>query len=394
MAAANVVAAGSNVYLANASTNGQVLALGCEQGGWTYYADPNDPSRLLFAIQWNPTATPGLNNLARSLAQVQVWVAPSYYLSTQTVPDPRGTWVMRRYWNVDLQGGSLDAPVNIRFYYAPVEVADIVGAGDAWRLANGGTDEGFMWFKTLAGPLNPLGQITPNAIAEGNNLELSPAATGQENGVDYVQFDGILSFSGGSGAKGVGPNTPLPLQQWDFNAQAQGAAAQLQWSVVLNPPVRRFEVQRSGNAWAFETLGEVQGNAQARGDYEYWDHSPLAGWNYYRLILEQADGQRLISSVRAVYFQANQADWAVFPNPFRHQIQVRWPAQTQESQWQLQLVDVLGRVLWQGEVMVSASGGQQVLDLPKTLKAGVYWLQAQDHQGRKYGKALERWEGD
>jgi hypothetical protein len=120
----------------------------------------------------------------------------------------------------------------------------------------------------------------------------------------------------------------------------------------------------------------------------------LAGWNYYRLILEQADGQRLISSVRAVYFQANQADWAVFPNPFRHQIQVRWPAQTQESQWQLQLVDVLGRVLWQGEVMVSASGGQQVLDLPKTLKAGVYWLQAQDHQGRKYGKALERWEGD
>jgi hypothetical protein len=102
---------------------------------------------------------------------------------------------MKRYWNVTAP--TFTDPVNVRFFYDPAEKAAVEAAAGA-----GST---FRWFKTVNGSFshanNVIGQT--NGITGGgaapSALTLS-GVNGTDNGFTYVQFDGLTSFSGGTGA--------------------------------------------------------------------------------------------------------------------------------------------------------------------------------------------------
>src|SRR5690606_30346100 len=126
---------------------------------------------------------------------------------------PLATYTMRRFWNVDITGYPIDETVDLKFYYDTLEQKAIIDAAQNFAALNGGVYEGFSWFKTATGSFNPSVNVqTANvldalAVADSNTTAL------QESGISYALFTGISSFSGGTGAAGVGPNSdPLPVE--------------------------------------------------------------------------------------------------------------------------------------------------------------------------------------
>lgn len=72
----------------------------------------------------------------------------------------------------------------------------------------------------------------------------------------------------------------------------------------------------------------------------------------------------------------NQAQLSVYPNPAKHSINIDLQHFAAEN-YQVQLTDVLGRVVWQ-KTMLLGNGTPQQIDV-SALSKGVYWLQITNH---------------
>lgn len=73
-------------------------------------------------------------------------------------------------------------------------------------------DAGKLWFKTVGVNFDPATHISAAAIT-GSPKQLM-GTTGLQDGVKYVEFAGVTSFSGGTAATGVRPMpglTVLPI---------------------------------------------------------------------------------------------------------------------------------------------------------------------------------------
>jgi hypothetical protein len=70
-----------------------------------------------------------------------------------------------------------------------------------------------------------------------------------------------------------------------------------------------------GSDW--KTLGTVKaaGNATTRKDYAFTHYTPAPGYNYYRLIQRDKDGQFGYSKVATVLLYKEDFKLKVFPNP-------------------------------------------------------------------------------
>ena len=151
----------------------------------------------------------------------------------------------------------------------------------------------------------------------------------------------------------AGANAPLPAELLAFTAEPEGPNVELAWSVGAQTNVSRYEVQRSLDAASYTALGSVDAGA-ANSDYAFTDTAPVAGVQYYRLAVVDADGDRAFSPVRSVSFVSNtasapphqgcgEARLTVRPNPTTHTISVDVP--TTERVASVTLSDASGRTL-------------------------------------------------
>jgi hypothetical protein len=183
------------------------LMASCDDQGWTYYYDTNNSDKIFMAVNWAPTGTLTTANAAAKTA------AAVESVLTATIPSctdqGKNVYAMRRSWNVTAP--AFTSPVNVRFFYDPAEKAAVEAAA--------GVGSTFRWFKTVNGSYshanNVIGQT--NGITGGG---AAPSAltiagvNGTDNGFTYVQFDGLPSFSGGTGAatEGGTPASKLSLK--------------------------------------------------------------------------------------------------------------------------------------------------------------------------------------
>ncbi len=166
----------------------------CRQDPWTYYYDPADPTELLFAIEHKPAG----GNTNEFSASVSLTVssdpdAESGVYSATDVGNEQATFVMGRYWNVTITSGSLNGNVNIRFYFDPDDSDTLQAVAERWNDQNAGSTSfvsGRRWFMMNSGTFDhSTGDLTATGIT--NSQELFPASQSTEDGIDYVQFDGI-----------------------------------------------------------------------------------------------------------------------------------------------------------------------------------------------------------
>ncbi len=373
------VATSNSVFIDVLSPNANLVLTGsgttsatnfCDVGVWTYYRDQASPDDFIFAINWAPDGTlSAANATAKAASTLSITSGPMVSQTTTSY----GTWVMGRYWNVNAP--AFDEAVNIRFYYDPAEKTAVENAMTAFTSAsNNVIDEGFLWFKTVAGAYNPA-NVNYNGVDVGNTIELT-GSPGTEGGLTYVQLDGLASFSGGTGATGVGKGNALPIDLLYFTGAKNGDTNRLNWATASEENTAYFEVERSKDGLNFEAVARVAaaGNSSTTLTYVANDMQPLSGISYYRLRTVDLDNSEGFSNIISLERAVKGTDLvALFPNPASTQITYQLMAESADE-LTVKVIDALGRVNSSQVVQVNAGLNSQTLEISK-LSPGLYYLQ-------------------
>jgi hypothetical protein len=253
----------------------------CTDGGWTYYANASAPDDWLFAIDKNGNTF---------TASVDVTVSGSVFssLNSATAGYEHGSYLMPRYWNVNLLTGSIGGSVGVRFFYDPSELSAAESARDAaWTPYSATASKtALRWFKSVGSAFNAatIAGIDGNSFLNFTNITLSPSS-GTTNGVTYAEFSGITSFSGGTAGYGFSsPSTGLPVKLISFTAIGiKEEYIKLNWSTAVEVNNMGFEIERSEDGQTFMKIGWVAGNDNSteRIDYSYDDKTAEQGVQYY-----------------------------------------------------------------------------------------------------------------
>ncbi|RQO32625.1 hypothetical protein DBR32_03265 [Taibaiella sp. KBW10] len=203
----------------------------------------------------------------------------------------------------------------VRIYYSEAEKAATTVPGAQTNA----------WFKFKGDADSVMNDIYNDGVFDaGRAIQITPDATGVENGVAYVEFHNINSFSSFlylSSTEIV--NTVLPVSLYQFTVTKEKENAVLNWKVVSEQNNKGYYVQRSTDGQDWKEVGFVasqatNGNSTVALTYNYTDYSPVAAKNYYRLKQVDFNGSYAYSPVRMLDFTLRQqAEISIAPNPVR-----------------------------------------------------------------------------
>ena len=191
--------------------------------------------------------------------------------------------------------------------------------------------------------------------------------------------------TGNSGSKNVlvaaieNDGTPLPLVLSQFYAQKQTSKVVLQWQSTSEEGVKQFIIERSNDGKTYKAIGSVAaaGNSAITQKYSYTDGSPFASANnYYRLLIQDADGHYKYSKILIIKFDGQLAtDMQLFPSYVKDLLQVQLPNGL-NGNVTLQVIDMNGRVIKKHTLAADGNALSTTVDV-STLIKGVYILKAQ-----------------
>jgi hypothetical protein len=155
-----------------------------------------------------------------------------------------------------------------------------------------------------------------------------------------VVFNGINSFSQFL----ISSTSALPIQLLDFTATLlEKNTAQLHWTTASEQNSKQFNVERSEGGIRFYTIEHVkaQGNSNTERSYATLDAKLKDGTHYYRLGLEETDGQLEYSPTVSLTIKGAQ-NLIAYPNPNRGQFTLKLP-----NTWQrLEIYNQLGQNIY------------------------------------------------
>lgn len=116
-------------------------------------------------------------------------------------------------------------------------------------------------------------------------------------------------------------SSSLPVTLTSFTAKkGEGLTTRLDWSTVSEANSKRFEVQRSTDAKAWNTIAAVdaKGESSQLALYFFVDTAPAPGENLYRLKMIDQDGTFTYSRIESERF----AFASLYPNPTAEKIKI------------------------------------------------------------------------
>jgi len=318
-----------------------------DAAGWHHFF--NAGNEILLSIRGDLSGAPV------GFPQISIADNGAYYQQTQGPFTPPSCasgltpgeerFEMERSWNVDFGGGTLNPPYDVRFYYQPAErtaietaaathMATYPSCGYTYKYPN---PLGFYWFKNTGA-----NYTAPDY--DGTQLPGAVSATG--SGINYTEMTGVTSFSGGSGAVIVVPDPLLAADWLYFDGVTDNKVNYLRWATEREQNTSHFNLQRSKTGTNFETIANIaaQGNSSTTVEYNYDDTNPFTGENYYRLELVDADGDVTYSNTVLLVIAEDDLGYVFYPNPTRDKVYYQYEA-AQAEQLQIEVIDVLGRVL-------------------------------------------------
>lgn len=135
---------------------------------------------------------------------------------------------------------------------------------------------------------------------------------------------------------------PLPLDLLSFSASlAQKDKVLIQWRSENEIDFDYYELQRSRDLQAFKIIATVAGNnVISQSQYEWLDHFPETGDNYYRLKQVDQDGRFSYSEWVNVKLDPRTSQIKIYPNPATDQLFISTASQAIQS---LSLYDATGK---------------------------------------------------
>jgi len=121
------------------------------------------------------------------------------------------------------------------------------------------------------------------------------------------------------------PDQLLPINFSYFRFVQRNGSIVLLWASALENNMLKYEVQRSGDAIVFTSVGEInaRGATTTMTDYEFPDVSPLPGKNFYRIKAIDKAGRSAYSQIVKVQFGFIDNTLGIFPNPVKNTINLQ-----------------------------------------------------------------------
>jgi len=365
------------VYAANGTSSNTYCT---DNAGWHHFFVGDD---IIFSLQGNISLAPigyPVASIADNGAYYQETQGPGIAPGCSSNQQPgEERFEMERSWNVDMGGGTPIGSYDIRFYYQPAERTAIETAAAAWMATypdcgysykyNPGAN-GFFWFKNSGS-----NYVAP--IYESTQYSATVAST--TNGINYAQWTGIPSFSGGSGSVILVPNAVLPVELTSFTALCNSTndEVSVRWTTASEHNSSHFNVERStdGSSWDLMTTTNAAGNSTITQVYEVKDFDVRAYETiYYRLQQFDQDGASKQYGPVSVSCSDGQNSWEVFPNPAGSEVTILLKGDFAAESTQIHITDINGKSM---QVIQHEQGQLITVDL-RAYAPGVYIVRLMD----------------
>jgi hypothetical protein len=385
-AVVEVYSINNNAYLVSGETTSAVDV--CEEGPWTYYAEPSDPDKYIFGVKKNAntfTAQVTINDLPGNAT----------YSSTGGAGPDRGTWLLGRYWNVELTSGSITTDVDIRFFLDAGEITQAQNEANTFlnSTAFASNITPLIFFKTTGTNFNPTTGL------QAGNFTFTPTylaySVGAIGGVTFVEMTGLTSFSGGTGGFSVNDDgSTLPVELLSFEANAiDNEYIQLDWATATEVNNDGFELMRSEDGVNFERIAWIEGNGNSAeiNEYTFDDENVRKGIiYYYQLKQVDYDGQSEIFDVVSAGLEGKNEFFIgnIVPNPSKENNRVRISVQsTREVLVSIQIYNHVGMQVASLEQDVYLGENKLDIDISE-FAAGTYFMSFESTFGTETRKLV------
>lgn len=163
---------------------------------------------------------------------------------------------------------------------------------------------------------------------------------------------------------------PLPVSLISFNVKATAKGALLEWKTASERKNAGYHIYRSIDGRSFVKIAEVKGagDSDQVNAYQYVDHKPLNGVNYYQLYQMDDQGDQHDLGIRDLNFSVNEMRIFAYPNPTQDIVTLSFPAQIYRR---LVLTDLNGKILQ--KVLIKSNATSIAIDL-SDYPNGIYFV--------------------
>lgn len=256
---------------------------------------------------------------------------------------------------------------------------------DYWTLVQTGTASavGVTLNWNANSPCNGANYVTqPSTIKavsyNGTNWNLASAANGTgTNATGSVVFAGATAFNSFAiGTTASGSNNPLPVLFDNVRAYERSGGIEIGWSNLTERDLVEYVVERSANGRDYTDYISVapKSNLNEKADYSQFDASPASGANFYRIRCLEISGKTIYSKVLRVDMGVTKKGFSLYPNPVIGKALTITLTGVNQGAYNVRVVTTTGQDVFHKTIQAQASGITQSLQLPSTMKPGVYTM--------------------
>ena len=154
------------------------------------------------------------------------------------------------------------------------------------------------------------------AVDASNNIYTTGKFSGS---VDFNPGPSIFNLTGGNSfvTKLYQSIIPLPISLSLFTATCDDNEVLIEWTTVSETNNKDFTIERSIGGIHFSPLESIEGygNSLENRNYQFTDHHPLNGTNFYRLKQTDFDGNFSYTKVIKVHCEDDDNVFSLYPNP-------------------------------------------------------------------------------
>ncbi len=223
----------------------------------------------------------------------------------------------------------------------------------------------------------PVAALSFNAdgvLVPVNNLEANTGYLLVANGIQNTKAVFDLKFSG-----------PALVSQISLEGNISDLFNLLSWKVDTAFDVSTMSLERSADGISFNELVQIGTHDQDEGVYT--DEFPLAGNNYYRIVLTDKNGLIQYSPV-LLLSRSDQLTLRIYPNPATQTLNVQL-FNPPSGRYAITLYSSLGQRLIEREVVVTGNDLKETLAV-NNLPRGIYHLTVYGQDGKRIRSATVR----
>jgi hypothetical protein len=362
----------------------------CSNGSIHYYG--NGTSNY-FGIDTSGVTSGALTG---DTASIQVNTTIDSFKSSDGANQEHAMYLLPRYWNAK---GSFTGTVKVQFPYAPSDTTTLMSFRDnAWTLLTTVTNTAsyakknarLEWFKTTGTDYGPsvISAIMGNKFPVSAGITKPSFVYSTSGSTNYVELQGVTSFSGGGAGFSFGPNNGsggngLPVTWAGFEVKSTENGNELTWYTGSEQNTRDFEIEYSYDGSNFKTLPvkiKAAGNSADLRKYTYI-HADFSTYVYYRIKQNDLD-ENFDYSLKQLARRTNLKPFqvSVYPVPMiNNEINVKIVS-IDKSNINIQVTDITGKVIRSSTLVPNSDAIKQDFDM-SSLVPGVYFIEVKNAQG-------------